>query len=133
MSMPEIAAAGLGAAGLGLIVATEFFYVQDVFSGRYNTLFKIYYQVWTMLAIGSAVATVLLIKATRNRMATQGVLVAVVAVGLLAAAAYPIVATAQWTRVQGAREWQGLNGLATGVFRALLFLRPSGSISPAAG
>jgi YYY domain-containing protein len=106
------AVTGLFAAGLGLIVATEFFYVQDVFSGRYNTLFKIYYQVWTMLAIGSAVAVVFVVRALRTRMATQGVMVALLAAGLLAVATYPIVATTQWTRVQGAREWKGLNGLA---------------------
>lgn len=107
-----VAVDGLIAAGLSLIVFTEFFYVQDVFSGRYNTLFKVYYQVWTMLAIGAAVGIALTIKALRERVALQGVAVAVLAVGLVAAAAYPVVATLQWTRVQGTREWKGLDGLA---------------------
>jgi uncharacterized membrane protein len=52
--------AGLFAAGFGLILITEFFYIQDVFQGRYNTLFKVYYQVWTLLGVGAAVAVGLL-------------------------------------------------------------------------
>lgn len=111
-SMVESAVTGLMAAGLGLIVITEFFYVQDVFSGRYNTLFKIYYQVWTMLAIASGVAMVLVVRGLQKRVTVQGIVVALVATGLLAVATYPVVATAQWTRVQGTREWKGLNGLA---------------------
>ncbi|CAN5728988.1 hypothetical protein BH23CHL4_BH23CHL4_11770 [soil metagenome] len=102
----------LFAAAFGLVVLTEFFYVQDVFSGRYNTLFKVYYQVWTLLAIGSAIAAVLLIRGLANRALLQGVVVAALGVGLLAASAYPVIATIQWTRVHGEREWQGLDGAA---------------------
>jgi YYY domain-containing protein len=103
---------GLFAAAFGLVVLTEFFFVQDVFSGRYNTLFKVYYQVWTLLAIGCAIAAVLVIRELASRAVLQGVAVAALAVGLLAASAYPVIATVQWTRVHGERDWQGLDGAA---------------------
>ena len=108
----RLAAPALFAAAFGLVVLTEFSFVQDVFSGRYNTLFKVYYQVWTLLAAGSAIAAVLLIRELRNRAVLQGVAVAALGVGLLAAAAYPVIATVQWTRVHGERDWQGLDGAA---------------------
>ncbi|MGE3798965.1 MAG: DUF2298 domain-containing protein, partial [Thermomicrobiales bacterium] len=111
-SLATVAGNGLIAAGLGLVLVTEFFYVQDVFSGRYNTLFKIYYQVWTLLAIACSVGIALTIRELRKHVALQGVAVAALAVGLLAAATYPVVATLQWTRVQGERSWQGLDGIA---------------------
>jgi hypothetical protein len=44
--------AGLFAVGFGLIVVTEFFYVQDVFEGRYNTLFKVYGARWRRRVVG---------------------------------------------------------------------------------
>jgi len=39
--------------GLGLTYATEFFYLRDVFDTRMNTMFKVYYQAWILLGIGS--------------------------------------------------------------------------------
>jgi YYY domain-containing protein len=108
----ELAVPALFAAAFGLIVLTEFFFVQDVFSGRYNTLFKVYYQAWTLLAIGSAIAAVLVIRELANRAVLQGVAAAALCIGLLAASAYPVIATIQWTRVHGERDWQGLDGAA---------------------
>jgi len=112
LDSPCLVPSGLFAAAFGLIVLTEFFFVQDVFSGRYNTLFKVYYQVWTLLAIGSAIAVVALIRDLSQRAVRQGIVVAALAVGLLAASAYPVIATIQWTRVHGIRDWQGLDGAA---------------------
>jgi YYY domain-containing protein len=110
--LARVAATALFAAAWGLVVLTEFFYVQDVFSGRYNTLFKVYYQAWTMLAIGSAIGASVLIRALARQPLLQGAAVAALATGLLLAAAYPAIATPQWTRVHGPRDWQGLDGAA---------------------
>ncbi len=42
---------GLIATALLLVLGTEFFYVGDVFNSRMNTVFKLYYQAWLLLAV----------------------------------------------------------------------------------
>jgi uncharacterized membrane protein len=103
---------GLYACAFGLIVLTEFFYVQDAFDGRFNTLFKVYYQVWAMLGISCAIAVVTLIVELRPYPALRVGLGVIGVAALLAAIAYPVIATQQWTREFGPREWKGLNSAA---------------------
>ena len=109
----ETVVLALLAAGFGITLLTEFFYVRDTFNGRYNTLFKVYYQVWTLLGIGCAVAVVLLWqRAARSpafRVAVMAGLVAAVALG----SAYPVISGKtlfDWKN--DGREWRGLDGLA---------------------
>lgn len=42
------------AAGLTLAIIPDFIYLQDGFGTRINTIFKLYYQAWTLLSIGTA-------------------------------------------------------------------------------
>jgi YYY domain-containing protein len=100
------------ACAFGLVLITEFFYVQDTFSGRYNTLFKVYYQVWALLGVACAVAVVQLFLETRRWAEARAVLAVAGVAGLLVALAYPVIATNQWTLVHGPRDWQGLNSAA---------------------
>jgi YYY domain-containing protein len=107
--------AGLFAAGFALILITEFFYIQDVFQGRYNTLFKVYYQVWMMFGVAAALAVGLLWRqanAAGRWVAPRAALAGGVAVAVAAGAVYPGIATRQWLDWAGPREWQGLDGLA---------------------
>ena len=50
------------AAGAIAALAPDFIYLRDNFSNRINTIFKLYYQAWTLLSIGSAYAFYILIK-----------------------------------------------------------------------
>jgi YYY domain-containing protein len=51
-SGPAVAfALGLGAVAVLLVLGAEFFYVRDVFGSRLNTVFKLYYQAWLLLAV----------------------------------------------------------------------------------
>lgn len=51
-----LTALGLILAGVSIIVIPELFYVVDMFDSRMNTVFKMHYQAWVLLSLGSAVA-----------------------------------------------------------------------------
>ncbi len=53
---PLIFVLGLIATALLLVLGTEFFFVGDVFHSRMNTVFKLYYQAWMMLAVAAGFA-----------------------------------------------------------------------------
>ena len=98
------------AAGFGLILITEFFYVQDVFSGRLNTLFKVYYQVWTLFGVAVAVSLIRLWKLIANGRNVRILLAASGMVILFVGIAYPVISFKTWTEWSGPREWRGLDG-----------------------
>jgi YYY domain-containing protein len=100
------------AAGWAITITTEFFYIRDVFNGRFNTLFKIYYQVWTILGIGCALGLALLWSRTRQR-GHQMLLATGMTVALLAGIAYPMISIKTWfDYLNPDREWAGLDGMA---------------------
>ncbi len=80
-----------------LLLATEFFFLRDVFNSRMNTLFKVYYQVWTMFALATALTVVVLWREYRPRSLGRLAVGTAVAGALIAGLAYPIVASYQWT------------------------------------
>ncbi|HEX5479183.1 MAG TPA: DUF2298 domain-containing protein [Dehalococcoidia bacterium] len=47
---------GIISTALLLVLGCEFFYVGDVFNSRMNTVFKLYYQAWLLLAVGGGFA-----------------------------------------------------------------------------
>ena len=103
----------LYAAGWGITILTEFFYIQDVFHGRFNTLFKIYYQVWTMVGIAGALALVLLWRRAAALAVPRALLTAGMAVAIVAGMAYPIISIKTWfDYLNPTRDWVGLDGLA---------------------
>jgi uncharacterized membrane protein len=103
--------------GLGflLIALVEVFYLRDVFDSRLNTLFKIYYQVWILFGLSSAVAIFVLVRRLVRPVARVAT-AATVATAVVILLAYPALASWQWARdwswaTEGA-EWRGLDGLA---------------------
>lgn len=110
---PRTIALALFAAGLALILLTEFFYIQDVFQDRMNTLFKVYYQAWTLFALGIALTVVILWREVRPVAFLRPALATVVALALAAGFVYPALASYQWVEQIGTGgAWQGLDGLA---------------------
>jgi YYY domain-containing protein len=97
-----------------LSIAVEFIYVRDVFEDRMNTLFKFYYQAWTLYGLASAMTFALIwgIASERDSRWQKPVLAVAAIAAFLAGAAYPTVASFQWTdRFQ---TWRGLDGVAYG-------------------
>jgi YYY domain-containing protein len=80
--------------GLLLTFVTEFAYIIDIFHSRKNTLFKFYYQVWTLWSVASAYALYYLLSGpsrirSRAWRATAGtIMIAFIGLGLL----YPALA-----------------------------------------
>ena len=57
----------LAVLGLGLIISAEFLFIRDFFNNRGNTVFKLYYQAWILLAAASAFAVHYWINTIRGR------------------------------------------------------------------
>lgn len=93
-------------------ILVEIVYIRDAFNDRMNTLFKFYYQTWTLYAVAAGVALCVL-WARAPRASWQRPLIALAtATMLIAGLAYPVVATFQWT--DRLADWDGLDGLAYG-------------------
>jgi len=54
--LPSVFTFGTLAVGVALLMGSELFYVVDVFNSRMNTMFKLYYQAWALLAVATPVA-----------------------------------------------------------------------------
>jgi YYY domain-containing protein len=95
-----------------LSIGVELVYIRDAFNDRMNTLFKFYYQTWTLYGLAAAVSIPLLWQCARGREPARIAVAAATVAALLAGLAYPVVASYQWTN--GLTAWRGLDGLAYG-------------------
>ncbi|MDO8491822.1 MAG: DUF2298 domain-containing protein, partial [Dehalococcoidia bacterium] len=100
--------------GLYLTMGVELFFIRDVFGNRMNTVFKLYYQAWTMLAIGCAFGVyyvgVRWKVHTRLQWLANYVWWVVLALLVIAAGVYPVLAT--YSRGAGSSPQGTLDGLA---------------------
>ena len=97
--------------GLLMVLGTEFFYVRDIFNSRMNTIFKLYFQSWTLLSIGGAYA----LFAMRRHLPRAAVApwLALVLLAAASASLYPLGAT--WDRT-GGFAWPVLRGEGAGAW-----------------
>lgn len=109
-AQPRTFAVTMFAAAWLLSLAVEFVFIRDLFGNRMNTLFKFYYQAWTLSALGAAVGLVVLAAACRRSAPATLALRAAVAGLLVLGLAYPVVASRQWAG--GFTTWRGLDGMA---------------------
>ncbi|MDI3341044.1 MAG: DUF2298 domain-containing protein [Sphaerobacter sp.] len=100
------------AAAWALVLVPEVVFLQDAFGDRMNTVFKVYFQVWAMLAVAGAAALVLALPLLRARLGTAPAAAgaAIIAALVIGAALYPPLSAYRWT--DGFREWRGLDALA---------------------
>ena len=100
------AVAALFAAGLLLVLVPEFFYIQDAFGDRMNTVFKLYFQAWLLLSLAAAGALTVLLQRVRrqSRAAVLGALAVMLVVTL------PYVRLSAWDWTNQFDERRGLNG-----------------------
>jgi uncharacterized membrane protein len=112
--LPVLFALGLAAVAVLLVLGAEFFYVKDVFGNRMNTVFKLYYQAWLLLAVAGGFALYRLASASWGeswgprwwRVSWMGATGLV----LVAALVYPVAAT--FNRTNGFDAPRSLDGLA---------------------
>ena len=102
---------GLFATGFGLALIPEFFYIQDSFGSRMNTVFKLNFQAWQFLGVASAAAAVIVVSQS-NGLSRH---IAAAAVGLV------VLATAPYA-VLSARDWMDM-GVASGTLDGAAYLR----------
>ena len=121
----------LVALGLLLIMVPELLFVDDSFSGafeRMNTVFKLYYQGWIVLAVAAGYAVhywrSLTERTSGSRYALTRVWAAAFIVLLVGAAYYPLAATAtKGGLFSGEASLNGLSHLSTTSRDAIAFIR----------
>ena len=105
--------AAFGALGGLLSYGAELFYIGDVFRGvtpRLNTIFKLGYQAWMLLALAGAVGLALALRSAFAERRRVGFLAVPAAAVLLVALVYPVLAIAN--RTDGLTRRTDIDGLA---------------------
>ncbi|MCB0077301.1 MAG: hypothetical protein KDD73_07720 [Anaerolineales bacterium] len=102
----------LTALALGLTLVPEILYLQDHFGNRMNTIFKLYYQAWTLFALAATFAVVYLFRRLPTPIGLPWFLV----VTLLSALTLWYPATTLTTKVNaaGPAHWDGRFWMAEG-------------------
>ncbi len=97
-----------------LTLVPEFFYLSDIYGGsRMNTVFKVSYQVWLLMAVASALAVTSIWRTLHRSVVARIVLPAGLALIVLAGMAYPVMGGYQWLEWRAPdRHWDGVDGLA---------------------
>jgi YYY domain-containing protein len=109
---PRSFALGAYCAAWLLSIVVELIFVRDVFNSRMNTLFKFYYQAWTLYALATGVTIAVIWTVAASQPWRRTFVVSATVLAVMLGIAYPVVASYQWT--EHFSNWQGLDGLAYG-------------------
>lgn len=111
-SHPDLFVLGLFGAAFALVLVTEVFFIHDVFANRMNTIFKVYYQAWVLLAVatGYAVIQIVTVRVAERREAWRLPATAVLILLLVATMAYPLYSSN--ARTEEFKVSSDLDGLA---------------------
>ena len=94
-----------------LLSITELVFLEDAFSNRMNTVFKLYFQVWALFAVGCSVALPITIKKiaqNSGRIRAMGI-AAPIGLMIVGAMLYPPISAYHWT--SGFSHFSGVDGL----------------------
>ena len=94
-SLPTRTTAILFAGGWFLVLVPEFVYIQDAFGDRMNTVFKLYFQAWALLAL--ATAGTLAAALRMDRVPLKAGSLGVIGLIVLATAVYTPISARDWT------------------------------------
>ena len=97
------------AVGLLMPLGTEFLFVRDLFGSRMNSIFKLYYQAWTLLAVGGSYGAVAVWRALPRRVAWAWTLPTLLLIA--GGAVFSLAATYTRTNAFSAPQGLSLDGL----------------------
>lgn len=113
LSAANVALALFGLA-FALTLVPEFVFLLDIFGARMNTIFKLYYQAWTLCGLAAAVGLVVIWERVQRWNPGRIIMPVVVTALVLGLLTYPVVIGNQWLNWRNAeREWLGMDGLAS--------------------
>ncbi len=110
---PSNVAFALFGMGFMLTLVPDFLYLIDVYNNRMNIVFKLYYQAWTMFALGAAIGLAVLWNAVRQVRLASALLVGVTAAMVFGGVGATVIGMNQWNnwRYGDHDEWYGMDGL----------------------
>jgi len=110
---PANVALALFGVAFALTLVPEFVYLLDIFGVRMNTIFKLYYQAWLLMALASAIALIVIWAAAGKHRIARIAFPLGAALLVLSTLTYPVIAGKQWLDWRSPdREWVGMDGLA---------------------
>jgi YYY domain-containing protein len=107
---PEVIATSAFALGLALVLVIEFVCIRDANRQRTNTVFKVYFQVWVLFAVASAIGLMVIWFAVRRNRIVRTSFILVCTLVAAAAMTYPAIGAYRWT--EEFADWRGIDGVA---------------------
>lgn len=97
-----------------LTLVPEFVFLLDIFGVRMNTIFKLYYQAWTLNGLAATVGLVVIWERVQRWRPGRIIMPVVITALMVALLTYPVAIGNQWLNWRNPeRTWLGMDGLAS--------------------